>query len=250
MKLQILSDQHVDFKQNFGYFANRCHALADTLIIAGDLHPHNDPAFYYYINNKLLPFWKNIILIPGNHEFYGSTAEDEFFGHKRKVYEHANGNKLYYVNNDVVEIDGVNFVCSTLWSHVGYAQSHQIKFGVSDYSQIKGNTIDKNNQRFKDNCKFLEETVSSLDSCVVVTHHLPSFSLISDMYRGHTLNEAFAANMDNFIGKHGNKVKLWIHGHSHDFQDKYLGDIRFVRNPMGYPQERHCDMDFVLDIDV
>jgi len=76
MKLQVLSDLHTDHQKNFGYFANRCHPRADTLVIAGDIHPHHGPTFENFILRRLLPKWKNILIIPGNHEFYGSTSDE------------------------------------------------------------------------------------------------------------------------------------------------------------------------------
>lgn len=248
MKIQVLSDQHIEHKANFGHFINRCVPSADTLVIAGDLCPHVDPTRYSYINQHILPKWKNTIIIPGNHEFYGSTKNDEWFESKKVVYEHHNGNKCYYLNNDTVEIEGVTFVCSTLWSEISPNNHITIQNGLNDYYSIKGNTVRDTNERFKANCKYLEETVDSLDSCVVVTHHVPSFSLVTERYRGHSLNEAFIADMDGFLDQYSHKIPLWICGHSHDFMDKMIYDTRCLRNPMGYPRERDADMDLVVEI--
>lgn len=249
MKLQILSDQHLEFGKNLHYFMHRCVPRADTLVIAGDFMPHGGPERYSFINKMILPKWKNTLIIPGNHEFYGSTSDDEWFESKKVVYTHRNGNQCHYFNNDTVEIDGITFVGTTLWSHVGYDKSFQIQRAMNDYRQISGNTVDKNNQRFADNCKFLEDTVSVLDKkCIVMTHHMPSFHVITDRYRGNSLNEAFAADMDVFLMKYGHKISTWIHGHSHDSYDDYINGVRIVRNPMGYPHERDCDMDLVITV--
>jgi predicted phosphodiesterase len=251
MKLQILSDQHIDFKKNFGYFTNRCHPRADTLIMAGDLCPHNSPITYNYINTRILPRWKNTILIPGNHEFYESTVDDEFFGSAEKIYTHHNGNKFHYVNNKVVILEGIHFICSTLWSHVGHENLYNIQNSMNDYRAIKGLTVDKMNLVHAENARFLQEAVDAVPDgkrCVVITHHLPSFHLITPRYRNNSLNEAFAADMDVFIMKNGHKISHWIHGHSHDEIDEVINGVRFIRNPMGYPQERDCNMDMVITI--
>jgi predicted phosphodiesterase len=231
---------------------NKCQPCADVLVIAGDLCPHESPIRYNFINNRILPKWKHTIIVPGNHEFYGSTVDDEWFGTKRFEWTHENGNKCHYVNNDVVEIEGVKFVCTTLWSHVGFVQATQIQFGMSDYSEIRGNTIDKNNAHFKANKSFLRKAIEidlpKDERCVIVTHHIPSFGLITERYRDNQLNEAFAANMDQFIMRNTHKISHWVHGHSHDFVDETIGKTRFIRNPMGYPHERDCDMDFVIEV--
>jgi len=248
MKIQILSDQHIDFKQNFSYCMNRMIPRCETLIIAGDICPHDIYEHERFIHEKILPNWKNTIIIPGNHEFWGNSSDDEFFGSKKKVWT-KDGNTCTYMNNDVVEIDGVTFIGTTLWSYIGGDKHFQIQNGMGDYTYIQGNTVDKNNQRFLDNCEFLTNAVKDLDKkAVVITHHVPSFNLINDQYRGHSLNEAFAADMDTFIMMYGHKISHWIHGHSHDEIDRVFDGIRFIRNPMGYPQERNCNMDMVIRI--
>jgi len=248
MKIQILSDQHIDFKQNFSYCMNRMIPRCETLIIAGDICPHDIYEHERFIHEKILPNWKNTIIIPGNHEFWGNSSDDEFFGSKKKVWT-KDGNTCTYMNNDVVEIDGVTFIGTTLWSYIGGDKHFEIQNGMGDYTYIQGNTVDKNNQRFLDNCEFLTNAVKDLDKkAVVITHHVPSFNLINDQYRGHSLNEAFAADMDTFIMMYGHKISHWIHGHSHDEIDRVFDGIRFIRNPMGYPQERNCNMDMVIRI--
>lgn len=250
MKIQILSDQHVDFKQNFSYFSNRCMSRSDIMIVAGDLCPHNSSIHESYIRDNFLSKWKNTIIIPGNHEFYGSHVNDDWFGSKRQIFQNGD-NTVYYVNNEVIEIDEVYFICSTLWSHIGYEKASQIQYMMNDYRQIQGLTVDQVNVYHEINREFLIESIESIPTgkkCVLVTHHVPSFNLISDRWRGNELNDAFSADMDTFIMKYDHKISLWIHGHSHDRIDKRLGETRFIRNPMGYPGERDCDMDLVVSI--
>jgi Icc-related predicted phosphoesterase len=251
MKIQILSDQHLEFEKNQNYFVNNCHSRADTLIIAGDFCNHNSPIRYNYINNHVLPKWKNTIMIPGNHEFYGSHVNDEWFGVKDKIYDGGKGSKVHYLNNGVVEIDGFYFVCSTLWSWAGYDNASQVQHMMNDYREISGLTVDRLNEYHKINRDFLQDAMMSIPNgkrCVMITHHVPSFNLIGARWRGNNLNEAFSADMDTFIMMYGDKISHWIHGHSHDFLDRTLSGIRFIRNPMGYPGERDCDMDLVIEI--
>jgi hypothetical protein len=122
---------------------------------------------------------------------------------------------------------------------------------MNDYSKIYGLTVDKTNDYHTANRKFLEDAMEKIPEgkrCVVITHHVPSFNLISKRWRGNPLNEAFSADMDTFIMMYGHKISHWIHGHSHDRVDKVIEGVRFIRNPMGYPHERDCDMDLVIEI--
>ena len=252
MKLQILSDQHIEFGKNLTYFINRCHKRADTLIIAGDMSPHST---YYdkhdeFIYDKLLTKWNNVIKIPGNHEFFGSDVNDPFFkSHQRKI---TNGdNVCRYVNNKVVKLNGVTFVCTTLWSYVDPVNAYEIESKVSDYQNIKDLTVNKMNKIHQNNREWLEKTVKNLkdnERCIIITHHVPSYNFISEKWRGHRLNDAFSADMDVFIMNYGHKISHWIHGHSHDELNINVNGTQFIRNPMGYPHERHCDMDLVIEV--
>jgi Icc-related predicted phosphoesterase len=250
MKVQILSDLHVDFKENFDYFTGRCQPRADILVSAGDLCPFNDPVRQTYIETRFLPKWKHTVLIPGNHEFYGDSFTSEWFGSKSKTYE-SDGHKVYSANNTVLEIEGIYFVCSTLWSHIGYEKASEIQWAMNDYRMINGLTVDEVNRYHRDNVRFLEEAMEQIPDgkrCIIVTHHVPSFNLISDRWKGNTLNDAFAADMDTFIMINTDKISHWIHGHSHDYCNERIMNTQFIRNPMGYPQERGCDMDLVITV--
>jgi hypothetical protein len=209
------------------------------------------PKRYHVINSKLLQDWNNVLVIPGNHEFYGSHVNDSWFGKQERVFQNSYGNKCHYVNNSIVEIDGVYFVCSALWSHIGFEKASKIQYQMNDYHSIAKLTVDKVNEYHKVNVAFLKEAMGKIPDgkrCIVVTHHVPSHNLISSRWRGNELNEAFAADMDVFIMTYGSKISHWIHGHSHDFLDEVVNGIRFIRNPMGYPHERDCKLDFVIDV--
>jgi len=251
MKLQILSDQHLEFKQNLRYFISRCHKRADTLLIAGDLLPYNDKTYDSIVKNRILTKWKNTIVIPGNHEFYGSDVDDPFFGSAENTISLDNGNTCHYVNNKVLEINGIYYVCSTLWSYVDPINAYEIQNGVNDYHKIGGLTVDKMNEIHMKNREWFVEAMNEIPEgkrCIVMTHHVPSYNFISERWRGNRLNDAFSADMDVFIMNYGHKISHWIHGHSHDFLDTTVNGIRFIRNPMGYPQERNCDMDMVIEV--
>ena len=94
----------------------------------------------------------------------------------------------------------MTFLCSTLWSEV-IVESAAVQQGISDYHEINGYNTYENNQIHKLSVEWLETALEKVDSAVVVTHHLPTFSLISEQFAGNLLNEAFAAKMDSFINK-------------------------------------------------
>jgi hypothetical protein len=71
---------------------------------------------------------------------------------------------------------------------------------------------------------------------VVVTHHgpLPPREPIADPLR-RALAGAFVSDLTSLMG--GDRVALWIHGHTHRRVDVAMRGTRVVSNPRGYPHE-------------
>lgn len=72
MKIQYMSDLHMEFADNSKYLKNNeLPVTGDILVLAGDT---------FYLNNTIAPlsrFWKwasanyrQVLLVPGNHEYY------------------------------------------------------------------------------------------------------------------------------------------------------------------------------------
>lgn len=80
---------------------------------------------------------------------------------------------------------------------------------------------------------------------VVVTHHLPSSKSVAARYASNLLTPAFASDLDGLIA--GDRVALWIHGHTHDAFDYEINGTRIVCNPRGYPGEKK-DASFRSDL--
>lgn len=59
---------------------------------------------------------------------------------------------------------------------------------------------------------FIRENVSK-QPCIVITHHAPSYTCISDEYLGNKLNCCFASHLDDLL-KHPNLLG-WTYGHTH-----------------------------------
>ena len=73
---------------------------------------------------------------------------------------------------------------------------------------------------------------SQAKNIIVATHHVPSFSLMSDEFVGSTINGAFTVELGNFIAD--SRINYWIYGHSHRNIDKTIGATKCVGNQLGY----------------
>jgi hypothetical protein len=67
---------------------------------------------------------------------------------------------------------------------------------------------------------------------VVITHHAPSPRSIHPRFAGSLLNACFVSDLERLAG--GDRVQLWIHGHTHDSFDYLVNGTRIVCNPRGY----------------
>ena len=90
---------------------------------------------------------------------------------------------------------------------------------------------------YKESLNGLEKSLreSTTKTNVVITHHVPSIKSIKDKYRNNLVSAGFASNLEAFILK--TKPTHWIHGHVHDAFDYFIGEIRAICNPKGYPGE-------------
>jgi hypothetical protein len=96
-------------------------------------------------------------------------------------------------------------------------------------------SIDLYNKLYLDCYNYLEKTINeSSKELIIITHHMPSYDLITPKYKKNMYNQCFASDCSKLFN---NKIKLWIYGHTHDPNDAIINNIRFVCNPYGYPSE-------------
>ena len=81
-----------------------------------------------------------------------------------------------------------------------------------DFIQINDFNHQKSSKLHRHNVDFIRENVSK-QPCIVITHHAPSYTCISDEYFGNKLNCCFASHLDDLL-KHPN-VLGWTYGHTH-----------------------------------
>ena len=86
---------------------------------------------------------------------------------------------------------------------------------------------------------FLEEIlkINENSNCIVITHHVPSRSLIDEKYLKPSMlpyNQWFYCDMDKLFTSN---IKCWFYGHTHMPCNKIINGISFLCNPIGYPDE-------------
>ncbi len=235
MKIQYASDLHLEFARNKAFVkANPLVPKGDVLLLAGDIvtfekmAAHRD--FFQYVSDHFATtYW-----VPGNHEYYGSNISKRAGSFTEDIYPN-----LHLVNNLAVTHGDTRFVFSTLWSKISPSNELRIEENVSDFHLIRyGNgkfTASKFNQLHEESLAFLTAELSAkkADRTIVVTHHVPTLLNYPPMYKGSSINEAFATELFDLIEDQG--PDCWIYGHHHvNVADFAIGKTQMLTNQLGY----------------
>jgi Icc-related predicted phosphoesterase len=216
VSIQILSDAHTEFGFPIDQPFSTKLRKADIMVLAGDIVTKACLLKDYLDICKR--FSKYVIFVPGNHEYYNGSTDEEYETVCNTV------ENVTFLQRKRVCIEGIWFAGATLWSDVNeFAIDLMNDPFILEEVHLRHNT-DK---------KWLDENVKEGD--IVVTHHLPSFQLIHEKYKGSLVTSGFASNMDGLIRKL--KPQLWICGHTHVPFDTVIEDVRIIINPIGYPGE-------------
>ncbi len=252
MRLQLMSDLHCEFWWNDhgekGFFDELLSKrkeyntpIPDVLVLAGDIVTRSCAKYYLKMFSDNFP---QVVFVAGNHEYYGSTvrqAEDTLAD--------INLSNFHWLHNKTLDLCGKRFVGSTLWfSEENVKRSGVQENWLNDFFQIEGsNTREWIYTQHEQSKRWLYDNVKLGD--IVVTHHLPSFDVVSARWRTSNFNCFFASNQNDTI--YQKKPSLWLYGHTHDSSDKVLSQTRCVVNPYGYlGMEVNSNFDFSFIIDV
>ena len=237
MKIQYASDLHLEFADNWRILKQEepMNTRGDILVLAGDIGYLGDD------NYQTHPFWdwasenyQQVIVALGNHEFYKfynlSSMHDGLIGEIRP--------NIHYYYNAVVHIQDIDIIVSTLWANITLEDAYITEHSVTDFRRILYGenilTFADFNREHKRCLEFIKQSIadSSAKNKIVVTHHVPSFQLMSPEFLGSHINGAFTVELADYIATSG--IDYWIYGHSHRNIDKTIGTTRCVCNQFGY----------------
>ena len=236
MKVRYFSDLHLEFiKPNkIGRFIKKIPSGIDEIcILAGDIgNPYqtNYDVFMQFISNN----FKKSFIISGNHEYYNKTKTIQETNEFMKVY-FQKFNNISFLNNNYEIYDNYCFIGTTLWSNITNPN-----YEINDVYKIPHFDHIQYNKLHMLSVDFLEDALQKNENCIIITHHIPSETLIDIKYKTLTLlpyNQWFYCNMDNLIETKRNKIKCWIYGHTHTPSNVIINEIPFLCNPIGYPNE-------------
>lgn len=266
MKLQLLSDLHLEFRPYTFELAD-----ADAVIIAGDCGP------ILNVENKLSAILKSIpvpvFVVLGNHDVYGTAMTIDDNGVLQpSPYIRAFFNRFPHVtllHNTVTMFKGVCIAGTPLWTDFScYGESEKAQLaaarGISDFysTLVHADTPSGPSRRllrpedlllsFQGTIDWLRDVLREYTAVptVVVSHWLPSTKCITLFFRQPQfmpLNPYFASNCEQLMGRN---LKAWAYGHTHVPSDLVISGTRVVSNPRGYNAAENPSFDPRFTIEV
>ncbi|MEP0366859.1 MAG: metallophosphoesterase [Cyclobacteriaceae bacterium] len=242
MKIQYASDLHLEMSVNAAFMEKHpLEPCADTLILAGDITYLNDD----YLSNPIFDRWskdfKEVYIIPGNHEFYSKyfPVSGIFPSLNKKVRYN-----IHYLNNQTIYTDGTRLLFTTLFSHISKEKSLEIEYYIRDFHGTRYSedsmlalTIDQFNECHENCTSYLKsELEKPFDGKTVIATHFAPFNKkwIKDYpVFPHDFSTFFHADLEWMCETY--KIDHWISGHTHiPFKPFKIGNTWMHSNMLGY----------------
>lgn len=230
----------------------------DVVMLAGDISSHTQGIEWAAQTFRATSPKATVLYVAGNHEYYGA----EFYGVGSEMREIAAQFGVTLLENDKIEIQGVRFLGTTLWSDFKLYGSdewtarslHVARDSLSDYTMIRkpGGLMEPQDAvalHEKAAAWLADELAKPFEGkTVVVTHFAPHRRCVAAKYDGDLLTPYFTVDMSPLMRRH--KIDLWAFGHTH-YNIDFVGDngCRIVSNQRGYPSDlRFPDSSFRPDL--
>ena len=239
MRIRYFSDVHLEFVQSHKIerFIKQIPLPKENevCVLAGDI---GNP---YTTNYDIFMKWISVnfvktFIIPGNHEYYNRTKTIEETNEFMEEYFKSFDN-ISLLNNKYEIYQDYCFIGSILWSKITNPA-----YKINDMNQIPNFDYEKYNAMNNKCIEFLNIVIKDNTNCIIITHHMPSETLIDPKYKDRDMlpyNQWFYCQMDDFIEINKSKIKLWFYGHTHTPCNKIIHDVEFCCNPIGYPGENY-----------
>lgn len=258
MKIGIASDIHFEFDPDMPF--NIEHE-GDVFVLAGDCTAETTKIADYV--ERILERYRHVVMVAGNHEFYGNVVESVIEQLIELDEDIANFHFLDTNYNPNEMIDDVLFIGDTLWTDVTRdpQKALTVQFLLNDYRKIyvkdKSPEVGVRHIRPVDVSLWHQFALSEIKyqlsndyvnrgenaKRIVVTHHAPSRYSLTE-YANHDGDVAYYTDLGAMLHE-VTAPQIWIHGHIHDpsykgngveaVRDYVLGNTRVIANPFGYP---------------
>lgn len=251
MKFLVQSDLHLEYAD----FEPVCGDY-DAVILAGDIDSRRRRAVQWAAKAYA---GKPVVLVAGNHEFFHSTFERAVL----QMRAAARGTPVHFLDRGELVCGSVRILGCTLWTGFDLritqpngelprdplACRRAAELDMPDYAfihvadAVKPGSLREKTERLirspdvivrhqLDAAWLLEKLEEPFaGKTVVVTHHAPHRGSLCARYAHDWLSGAFVNDLPERYFK---VPALWVHGHTHQSFDYFVGNCRILCNPRGY----------------
>ncbi len=237
MKITYFSDLHLEFAD-----WTPPHIDADVVILAGDINLGAKGVAWAKKH-----FTQPVIYIPGNHEYY-TKVNINMDDINQQIRKEAKNSNVIILLNDSVNINGINFIGTTLWTDYNLNNNQRddmfsAKLMLNDHSMIK--VSDENSKNIKltpSHClelhnrsiQFISNSIREDLLNIVISHHGVHEKCSHPHLHGNDLSAAFNSDLISFIESHSTNLTTWIYGHTHHNFDFQIAGVDILTNQRGY----------------
>ena len=244
MKVFLLSDVHFEFYHQGWMPELPAPGECDVIILAGDIHVGS--GFILALEKVWKATGAHVVAVAGNHEFYGKHIDKYIKKYQDIFRDHP---QIHFLENDSVEINGVNFIGATLWTDFNSMGKDKVRHAmydakdmIADFHKIKIDSYRKFTPmdaavKYRESRQYISKAAkeSSCEKNVVVTHFPPSRVVRHKNIAEDLLTAYFQANCHDLVLHL--QPDLWCYGHNHWSDDVIIGETQVVSNQPGYPGE-------------
>ena len=257
MKIQVLSDIHLEYFDKYPGLHFFVNPSAPILVLAGDI--------CYYKHKHFLPFFqeasfyfKYVIFVPGNHEYYTNSHIDVHFKDFSSVDNEMRESLEHLVNIKMLQkqtfvINNIKFIGTTLWydtpgsdkrfNNIAYTQNENFVLYNNHLMPEPTKINNINRKQYKWLSSELKQ--SSKYYTITITHYLPSNKCISSIFKNSVDNFLFYSDCSSLI-----KISsAWIYGHTHIGNEQYIDNCYVFSNPRGLQKEQNNYEDYTYNKD-
>lgn len=257
IRFQFMSDLHLEIGQQYSEFSIT--QQAPYLILAGDIGRLIDRALFSKFLSQQCKLFKLVLLVLGNHEFFGTSHEDGIKEAQRLEREPEMGGKLKVLHRQRVDMEEEQLVVlgCALWSFIPPTHRLIVESKVNDFKKISSWNVDSHNSAHNQDLIWLRGQIAAVRfeekhqnlqrrKILVVSHHAPAIKKSSaPKHRQNAWTCAFATDLLCEEAKEEDRALLqevgyWVFGHTH-YTTKFMeGQVKVVSNQRGYifPNEK------------
>jgi Icc-related predicted phosphoesterase len=242
VKIQIMSDVHIETSDKEININDYIKPSADILILAGDIGRIYKLEQLTSFIKQLSQKFKILIYVPGNQEYYKvqncePKSIDELLADLKELTKIIPN--LYILNRDkLILYEDICIAGCTLWSHSNEDIPYKMIriHGINRY--IYNMLYQQDLEFIKHSIKFCKEKGYKL---VVVTHYCPTFLVAKN--KEPNIRHLYASALDHLLLS--TNMHTWICGHVHHNFDLVKNGVHLVSNQKGKPKENI--QDFILN---